>query len=114
MLALLLDVDMPVAFQTVSSVAACLTHMPTTLLQLSNYAGMLALLQDVDMPVALKTMAASGAAASFRIFLMPVDAMKTIMQASCPLSNLARPCHARSTCTCLQLSQWCSVAVPAR
>ncbi|KAI7843418.1 hypothetical protein COHA_002896 [Chlorella ohadii] len=43
-------------------------------------AGMLALLQDVDMPVALKTMAASGAAASFRIFLMPVDAMKTIMQ----------------------------------
>lgn len=43
--------------------------------------GMLALLEDVDMPVALKTMAASGAAASFRIFLMPVDAMKTIMQA---------------------------------
>lgn len=43
-------------------------------------AGMLALLEDVDMPVALKTMAASGAAASFRIFLMPVDAMKTIMQ----------------------------------
>ncbi|EFN57148.1 hypothetical protein CHLNCDRAFT_30535 [Chlorella variabilis] len=43
-------------------------------------AGMLALLEGVDMPVALKTMAASGAAASFRIFLMPVDACKTIMQ----------------------------------
>ncbi|KAL4435632.1 hypothetical protein ABPG77_002595 [Micractinium sp. CCAP 211/92] len=43
-------------------------------------AGMLALLEDVDLPVALKTVAASGAAAGFRIFLMPVDAAKTIMQ----------------------------------
>lgn len=33
------------------------------------------------MPVALKTVAASGAAAAFRILLMPVDATKTIMQA---------------------------------
>jgi hypothetical protein len=32
------------------------------------------------MPVALKTVAASGAAAAFRIVLMPVDATKTIMQ----------------------------------
>lgn len=42
---------------------------------------MLALLEDVELPVALKTVAASGAAAGFRIFLMPVDAAKTIMQA---------------------------------
>ena len=43
---------------------------------------MLALLEGVDLPVAVKTVAASGAAAAFRIFLMPVDAAKTIMQAS--------------------------------
>jgi hypothetical protein len=43
---------------------------------------MLSLLEDVDMPVALKTMAASGAAAAFRILLMPIDATKTIMQVS--------------------------------
>ncbi|KAI3434970.1 hypothetical protein D9Q98_003022 [Chlorella vulgaris] len=43
-------------------------------------AGMLSLLEEVDMPVALKTMAASGAAAAFRILLMPIDATKTIMQ----------------------------------
>ncbi|KAG2439014.1 hypothetical protein HYH02_006542 [Chlamydomonas schloesseri] len=42
--------------------------------------GMLALLEDVDMPVAMKTVAASFAAGLFRIFLMPVDACKTIMQ----------------------------------
>lgn len=45
---------------------------------------MLALLNDLeatkDMPVALKTVAASAAAGLFRIFLMPVDALKTIMQ----------------------------------
>lgn len=40
---------------------------------------MLALLEGVDMPVALKTVAASGAAAAFRIVLMPIDATKTIM-----------------------------------
>ena len=47
---------------------------------------MLALLEASDathnLPVAVKTLAASGAAASFRILLMPVDACKTIMQAS--------------------------------
>ncbi|GFR45009.1 hypothetical protein Agub_g6319, partial [Astrephomene gubernaculifera] len=42
--------------------------------------GMLALLEDVDMPVAFKTVAASLAAGCFRIFLMPVDACKTILQ----------------------------------
>ncbi|PNH09797.1 hypothetical protein TSOC_003555 [Tetrabaena socialis] len=42
--------------------------------------GMLALLEDVDMPVAFKTVAASMAAGAFRIFLMPVDACKTILQ----------------------------------
>ncbi|KAI8476169.1 MAG: mitochondrial carrier protein [Monoraphidium minutum] len=40
----------------------------------------LAVLEDVDMPVAAKTVAASMAAGLFRIFLMPVDALKTIMQ----------------------------------
>jgi hypothetical protein len=41
---------------------------------------MLAVLEDVDMPAAAKTVAASLAAGAFRIFLMPVDALKTIMQ----------------------------------
>jgi len=40
----------------------------------------LTLLEDVDMPVGLKTVAASLAAGLFRIVLMPVDALKTIMQ----------------------------------
>uniref|UniRef100_A0A7S3VMZ8 Mitochondrial carrier protein n=1 Tax=Dunaliella tertiolecta TaxID=3047 RepID=A0A7S3VMZ8_DUNTE len=42
--------------------------------------GTLALLEDADMPPAFKTIAASLAAGCFRIFLMPVDALKTIMQ----------------------------------
>lgn len=40
----------------------------------------LTLLEDVEIPVAAKTVAASLAAGLFRIFLMPVDAVKTIMQ----------------------------------
>jgi len=47
-------------------------------------AGMLALLDSHEstqhLPVAVKTLAASASAGAFRIFLMPVDAMKTIMQ----------------------------------
>jgi hypothetical protein len=47
-------------------------------------AGTLALLDSYDatsnMAVGLKTMVASASAAGFRIFLMPVDAMKTTMQ----------------------------------
>lgn len=42
--------------------------------------GALALLEDVDIPPVVKTIAASLAAGLFRIFLMPVDALKTIMQ----------------------------------
>lgn len=46
--------------------------------------GMLALLENYEatakLPVGLKTIAASAAAASFRIALMPVDTVKTIMQ----------------------------------
>jgi len=42
--------------------------------------GVLALLEDVDIPAAAKTVLASMGAAGFRIFLMPVDALKTIMQ----------------------------------
>lgn len=46
--------------------------------------GMLALLDSRDetrnLPVAVKTLAASFSAGAFRIFLMPVDAAKTIMQ----------------------------------
>ena len=47
-------------------------------------AGVLSLLENSastrDLPVAVKTLAASMSAGAFRIFLMPVDAMKTIMQ----------------------------------
>jgi len=47
-------------------------------------AGMLALLDSYEttknMPVAAKTMSASAAAALFRIFLMPIDCVKTTMQ----------------------------------
>jgi len=47
-------------------------------------AGVLAFLDDhestVNLPIGVKTLAASVAAGAFRIFLMPVDAMKTIMQ----------------------------------
>ena len=46
--------------------------------------GILALMEShdstKDLPVGVKTLAASAAAGGFRIFLMPVDAMKTIMQ----------------------------------
>ena len=41
---------------------------------------MLAALEDVDLPPAVKTIAASVGAGLFRIVLMPVDAVKTIMQ----------------------------------
>lgn len=40
---------------------------------------MLAALEHVDLPVTVKTIAASMGAASFRIFLMPIDAVKTIL-----------------------------------
>jgi len=47
-------------------------------------AGMVTLLDSLestkDLPVGLKTVAASAAAASFRIVIMPIDACKTIMQ----------------------------------
>lgn len=42
--------------------------------------GALAALEDMDIPPAAKTLLASLAAGFFRIFLMPVDAVKTIMQ----------------------------------
>lgn len=37
-------------------------------------------MQEADLPPAFKTIAASMAAGLFRIVLMPVDALKTIMQ----------------------------------
>ena len=40
---------------------------------------MLSLLETVNIPVGLKTVAASASAAVFRIFLMPVDALKTTL-----------------------------------
>ncbi|KAG2451761.1 hypothetical protein HYH02_003540 [Chlamydomonas schloesseri] len=47
-------------------------------------AGTLALLDaypgTASLPVGVKTLAASGAAGAFRVFLMPVDTVKTIMQ----------------------------------
>merc|ERR1719356_2148760 len=42
--------------------------------------GALAALAFTNIPTALKTMAASGCAAGFRVFLMPVDAWKTTKQ----------------------------------
>lgn len=42
--------------------------------------GALALLEDVDIPVPIKTLAASLSAGLFRIALMPIDTVKTIMQ----------------------------------
>ena len=43
-------------------------------------AGVLALLAPYDLPVALKTGAASAAAGGWRIFIMPIDALKTTLQ----------------------------------
>jgi hypothetical protein len=46
---------------------------------------MLSLLNEhestTNLPIGVKTMAASASAGAFRIFLMPIDAAKTIMQA---------------------------------
>eukprot|EP00425_Heterocapsa_triquetra_P043462 CAMPEP_0195078828 /NCGR_PEP_ID=MMETSP0448-20130528/20913_1 /TAXON_ID=66468 /ORGANISM="Heterocapsa triquestra, Strain CCMP 448" /LENGTH=289 /DNA_ID=CAMNT_0040111597 /DNA_START=82 /DNA_END=951 /DNA_ORIENTATION=- len=42
--------------------------------------GMLAALEHTTMPTAAKTMCASGTAAVFRVFLMPIDAWKTTKQ----------------------------------
>lgn len=42
--------------------------------------GALTLLEDVNINVTLKTLVASGAAATFRIALMPIDALKTTLQ----------------------------------
>eukprot|EP00522_Entomoneis_paludosa_P012754 CAMPEP_0172440276 /NCGR_PEP_ID=MMETSP1065-20121228/955_1 /TAXON_ID=265537 /ORGANISM="Amphiprora paludosa, Strain CCMP125" /LENGTH=289 /DNA_ID=CAMNT_0013189063 /DNA_START=39 /DNA_END=908 /DNA_ORIENTATION=- len=41
-----------------------------------------------DLNVGLKTMAASAAAATFRIFLMPIDTVKTTMQVTGKFSNV--------------------------
>ena len=50
----------------------------------ASNAGMLALLESFDstrnLPTGLKTMSASAVAASFRLFLMPIDTVKTIVQ----------------------------------
>ena len=40
----------------------------------------------------IKTLVASGSAAGFRIFLMPVDAMKTTLQVSPPARWRTTPC----------------------
>jgi len=54
--------------------------------------GMLTLLNSMettrDLSVGFKTAAASGAAATFRIFLMPVDTVKTTMQVTGKFSNV--------------------------
>ena len=50
-------------------------------------AGTLALLDSYDstrnLPVTVKTLAASATAAVWRVFLMPIDTTKTIMQVWC-------------------------------
>jgi len=54
--------------------------------------GVLTLLDSLeatqDMGVGVKTVAASAAAASFRIFLMPIDTVKTTMQVTGKFSNV--------------------------
>jgi len=54
--------------------------------------GILTLLDGIestrDMSVGIKTVAASAAAASFRIFLMPIDTVKTTMQVTGKFSNV--------------------------
>ena len=59
-------------------------------------AGMLALLDSYDstskLPIAIKTLTASGAAAAFRIVLMPVDALKTTLQARTLTAHLCGSC----------------------
>lgn len=69
---------------------ATLPQLPQTQGPLSRFGdtaantAVLTVLEDVDMPVAAKTVCASLAAGLFRIFLMPVDAAKTIMQVRAP------------------------------
>lgn len=51
-----------------------------------------------QLPTAAKTLCASVAAAGWRIFLMPIDTTKTIMQVEVSpcvacTRNLARPCR---------------------
>ena len=52
--------------------------------QTASNAGMLAMLDSYDstrgLPTGLKTMSASAVAASFRLLLMPIDTLKTMMQ----------------------------------
>ena len=54
--------------------------------------GMMTLMNSMDvtrdLPVAAKTVSASAAAASFRIFLMPIDTVKTTMQVTGKFSNV--------------------------
>ena len=72
--------------------------------------GMLALLDSYEstanLPISVKTLGASGAAAAFRIVLMPVDALKTTLQVEggAGLSILASKIRvgAHSHCCCLR------------
>lgn len=63
-------------------------------------AGTLSLLESYEatahLNVGLKTLVASGAAASFRILLMPIDATKTIMQVC--TWNFWKPCLCARKC----------------
>ena len=47
------------------------------------------------MPTWAKTVSASAGAAAFRVFLMPIDACKTILQGAC-VRAAARPVSTRS------------------
>lgn len=105
------DQHLPCAFAPVAGVQGPLSRFGDT----AANTGMLALLEDVDIPVPVKTVAASVAAGLFRIFLMPVDACKTIMQASRtgssssslrhashhPDPSRAKPCRSSHSCTCM-------------
>ena len=56
------------------------TTTPTAAANTGVMTAMNAMESTKDLPVAAKTVAASSAAALFRIFLMPIDTVKTTMQ----------------------------------
>lgn len=79
--------------------------------------GMLALLDNSpttkDLPIAMKTAAASTAAALFRILLMPVDTIKTMMQVEGSAANLFRKVQLHGPSTLFHGSVAASVATLA-
>ncbi len=81
----------------------------------ASNAGMLALLEDVDLPLPVKTFCSSLAAALFRIFITPVDTLKTMLQVegSAGLALLSRRLEREGVLTLYSGSIGSSVATLA-